>query len=670
MANSKKTTSCRLAAAGARDLALQLACCLRHRTATELAKECSTDEEEAAITEKLQTNMRLPADKAAYAIALAHCLGPYHPSVEDLGATKAFIVIRCRAGDDADAVGEVLADAMRHEAGRIAYNPQYGLRAEERLVVITDAGMRHTDRMVRAIAQAAEQCLPIFCTLAAGDPIPASLAGAELVLDLPAVTPEMLALLFEVAHDEVPPGVHGFRSAEKLCTENLVAHVRRARPAEECLAGLQETVCPTIPTPKSVSVQIADLAGYGEAKTWALELAQDMMLWRARTLSWDEVDHRAVVLSGPPGTGKTSFAAVLANSLEIPLIASSVAEWNTHKHLSGTLNRMKEVFSDAIAKAPCVLLIDEIDGISSRATVSGDHVEYWTQIVNLMLVLVTEALATSGVVIVGTTNHVQRIDPALTRSGRLDRTIRIELPDAEAIGSILARYVGGGVRVKDLNPLASRLKGHTGADIEKLVRAAKASARRAQHIFSLAHIEALVPDPLANLAPRTRRRIAVYRKAQEIVAQILGLSEMDPNTQDLGQLLTHGLSAERFHTEQTWNDVLAIIMAGRAGEEIVFGDVSTFGSCVAGSDLAVATAIASDLELKAGFGELGHIYIQDPATGSNPPGPVADSIRRRIEAALTRASTLLLDNVAELERGSTGTSTSVKGAAPNLRLLN
>ena len=115
MANSKKTTLPSAAATGAHDFARQLVCGLRHRAAAELARECSTDAEEAAVTRKLQTSMRLPTDKAAYAIALAHCLAPYYRTVRDLAATQGFIVVRCRVGDDADAVGQVLADAVRHE---------------------------------------------------------------------------------------------------------------------------------------------------------------------------------------------------------------------------------------------------------------------------------------------------------------------------------------------------------------------------------------------------------------------------------------------------------------------------------------------------------------------------------------------------------------------------
>lgn len=201
-----------------------------------------------------------------------------------------------------------------------------------------------------------------------------------------------------------------------------MAHVRRGRPAAECLSGLQQTVNPPKPESKTQTILLSDLAGYGWAKTWGLELAQDLELWRQGRLSWAEVDHRAVVLSGPPGTGKTSFATVLSATLRVPLIATSVAEWNARDHLSGALKRMQTV----LEQAPCVLFIDEIDGISSRSAVEGRYSEYWTQIVNRMLELVTIALATEGVVIVGATNHVDRIDPALTRSGRLDQIIQMK----------------------------------------------------------------------------------------------------------------------------------------------------------------------------------------------------------------------------------------------------
>ena len=278
-----------------------------------------------------------------------------------------------------------------------------------------------------------------------------------------------------------------------------------------------------------------------------------------------------------------------------------------------------------------------------------------------MLVLVTDAMNTPGVVIVGATNHVERIDPALMRAGRLDRIIRIELPDADAIAAILVGYIGAFVNGKDLSPLAHRLVGQTGADIEQLVRAAKASARRAGRMFSIADIEAQIPDPFDKLLPRIRRRIAIYRNAQRIVAQALGLAGMAPNAGELARQLAKTLTEERFHTEQTCN--------GRAGEEIVFGDVSTFGSSIPGSDLALATTIATDLEFKTGFGECGVIYLDGPDHRPGASSPAAASIRRRIEVALARASAVLLENVDELERID-GRGYATVSTTPNIRLLH
>lgn len=650
MANRKNLSS---PAAGAQ-LARQLLSGLYERAFARRKGHFCSEAEPAAPAQRAHASMRLPADKAAYAIALGYCLATYFPKVEDLIEAKSFVIIRCRPGDSAERVGEVFSDAMTRSGGSIAHNPQYELDDDVHLVLIGDGGARYTGHMVRPIAEAAERCLPIFCTLAVDDPVPAALTGADLVLELPPMTPEMLVLLFEAAHDEVPSDILSFRSPDKLRTEDLVAHVRRAWPADECLSRLQQVVSAKLDKPKPAPIRLNELAGYGEAKVWGSELAQDMKLWREGKLDWVEIDHRAVVLAGAPGTGKTSFASVLAATLEVPLVASNVAEWNTHKHLSGTLSRMKEVFAQASSQAPCVLLIDEIDGISSRSKLSGDHFEYWSQIINLMLVLVADVMNTPGVVIVGATNHPERIDPALMRAGRLDRVISIELPDAEAIEAILARYIGVDVDRRDLVPLAKRLAGKTGADIEQLVRAAKASARRAGRAFSVADVHAQVPDPFDKLSPRTRRRIAIYRNAQRIVAQVLGLVELVPNAGELVRHLEKTLAVERFHTEQTCNDLLAVIMAGRAGEEIVFGDVSTFGSAVPASDLAIATAIASDLELKTGFGELGVIYLDGTDHRPGVSGTIAASVRRRIEAALARASAVLLENADELERVDTG----------------
>lgn len=647
MADSQTTSPHNPASDCSKALATEFLNALRRDSIERATKQCRSDQEALALAKKLESGTQLPTDKAAYAIALAYCLGTHFSSVLEISTTNAFAVIRCRTGDDTELVSEVLTKVLPYKAEQIAHNPQYGLDVDEIFVVIGDVGVRHKGRTLSFIAEAAERCIPVFCTLSADAPIPSSLVGAELLLDLPPMTTEMLTLLFEVAHGGVPQDISSFKSSNKLTTPDLVAHIRRARPVDDCLAGLRQSACPQILKPNYSAIRLQDVVGYGDAKTWALELVHDMDSWRGGKLDWEDVDHRAVVLSGPPGTGKTSFAGILAGSLNVPLIASNVAEWHSHKHLSGTLNRMKEVFAEAISSAPCVLLIDEVDGISNRTQIGGDYVEYWTQIVNLMLVLVTEALGTHGVIIVGAANHLERIDPALLRAGRLGRQIRIELPDADAIAGILTSYIGARVQREKLSLLAQGLVGQTGADIEDLVRAAKATARRAGRTFSISDIEENIQGPQKNLSPIERRRIAIYRNAQRIVADVLGLTEMAPRDGEVVRHLSSYLAQGRFPTEQTCNDVLAVIMAGRAGEEIVFGDVSTLGSGHLSSDLAVATAIAKDLEFKTGFGECGVIYFDNL---SHLTVSAVASVRRRIEAALARASRVLLDNAVELER--------------------
>lgn len=180
-----------------------------------------TDQETHILEANTQAKMRLPVDKAAYAIALAYCLAPHFATLEALGASQALVNIRGRSGDDADAMGDVLANV---------------------LVVIADASVRHAKGTLRVIAQAAEMRLPIFCNFSVDDAVPDVLSGADLLLNMPTMTTEMLALLFEAAHGEVPADVLRFSSAEKLKADTLVAHIRRGRPAADCLSGLQRAV--------------------------------------------------------------------------------------------------------------------------------------------------------------------------------------------------------------------------------------------------------------------------------------------------------------------------------------------------------------------------------------------------------------------------------------------
>ncbi|MGO7643792.1 AAA family ATPase [Rhizobium ruizarguesonis] len=191
---------------------------------------------------------------------------------------------------------------------------------------------------------------------------------------------------------------------------------------------------------------VETLTGYGAAKDWALGLKADLAYYLAGDLAWSDMSTK-LLLSGPPGTGKTTFARAMCNSLRLPLVVTSVSTWLQGEYLHAVLDRMANTFAEARSQAPCILFIDEIDGIGMRVSVSRQYADYWNSCVNKLLELLDGAVKSDGVIVVGATNRPNEIDEAIRRSGRLETHIEIPRPDVGALAGILAHHLGADLDV-------------------------------------------------------------------------------------------------------------------------------------------------------------------------------------------------------------------------------
>jgi hypothetical protein len=204
---------------------------------------------------------------------------------------------------------------------------------------------------------------------------------------------------------------------------------------------------------------VETLSGYGKAKTWALDLKVDLADYRAGSLAWSDMSTK-LLLYGAPGTGKTTFARALCNSLQVPLVVTSVSTWLQGGHLNDVIDKMAKTFAEARALAPSILFIDEIDGIGKRQPAEQEYADYWNTLVNKALELLDGAVKSEGLVIVGATNKPEQIDDAIKRSGRLETHIEILMPDVATLAEIFAHHLGDDVAalVRDKNVVSAAVE--------------------------------------------------------------------------------------------------------------------------------------------------------------------------------------------------------------------
>jgi cell division protease FtsH len=462
--------------------------------------------------------------------------------------------------------------------------------------------------------------------------------------------------------------------AAKLLTypqEIMANALRRDRSPSESLRRLKKFASKAALATSNPehSPRLDELHGYGEAKQWGLQLASDLKRWKSGTLKWADVD-RGLLLSGPPGVGKTIFAKALAATCEVNFVATSLSQWQAKGSLNDLLKAMRSDFDAAVKQAPSVIFIDELDSVGSRETFSGDYASYSIQVVNALLECLDGTSIRDGVVVVGATNHPDKIDAAILRPGRLDRHVVIRLPSEEDRLAILAQLLGPEVAfgIRDFGPST---EGMAGADLAQLVRDSKRIARREGRALEASDLSANLPQML-HVTGDYRRSVAIHEAGHVIVGAVIGFgmffgaiirNQLNPRfaTQSAGSAAFER-PKNLFGNEQQYRDEICVLLAGMAAERVVLGTHGHGSGAGQGSDLAAATDLALQMVSKLGMG--GRLLQLGTGTGWDAIGTQqvpwlvdrADLIlaeeMRRSEEIIRDQKPLLLKVVSELHDNS------------------
>ena len=418
-------------------------------------------------------------------------------------------------------------------------------------------------------------------------------------------------------------------------------------------------------TARRPDTRFDDVIGVHDAK----DALQDIVAYLRKPGKFSELGAKppkGVVLEGDSGAGKTLLARAVAGEAGVPFIALAGSDFSD-MFLGVGVRRVKKLFELARKQAPCVVFIDEIDGLGRRSGASSAAETENNRIINTLLVELDGFAPTSGIVVMGATNNVGNLDPAMVRPGRFDRVCNLALPNVNERESLFGLYAGR-LRTEgetDFRPLARLSAGLSPAAIANAVNAAALlAAKEDASAVTIAHFERVLEQQLmgggsavgkAAMNPAERHRIAVHEAGHALVAKLLQVGIVEKVSilkrgRALGVTLVTEDRDVTLQSEEQVRARMTMLLGGRTAESLVLGSISTG----AANDLQHVSGMAYRMVTEFGFskniGPFSYAGLPDRERRiADHPEAIAEA-REIVKALELECAALLRTHHAALER--------------------
>lgn len=366
--------------------------------------------------------------------------------------------------------------------------------------------------------------------------------------------------------------------------------------------------------PSTAGIRFSDVAGEEEAKESLQEIADYLHEPEKYTRVGASMP-KGILLVGPPGTGKTMLAKAVAGEANVPFFSISGSEF-VEMFVGMGASKVRDLFSQAKAKAPCIVFIDEIDAIGKKRDSQLGSNDEREQTLNQLLTEMDGFEGNNGVIILAATNRPESLDPALTRPGRFDRRVPVELPDLQGREEILkvhARKIKTGSDV-NYHTIARMASGASGAELANIINeAALRAVRQGREVVIQADLEESVEVVIAGyqkknavLSDQEKKVVAYHEIGHALVAAMQSHSApvqkitIIPRTSGaLGYTMQVEQGDKYLMTKREIENKICTYTGGRAAEEVVFGEITTGAS----NDIEQATKLARAMITRYGMNE-------------------------------------------------------------------